>query len=198
MRTAILALAAFAIPGIAAAQTAGTVTNDLNLRAGPGQSHQVVTSMPSGSQVAILGCDDARGWCQVNYAGNTGYAASRYLAVNHNGETVVIAEQPGLIESVVGGAVDTVADTSNAVVGAVAGAVNGAVDAVTPDRQTVTYIERNPTQSVRFNGDVVVGADVPADVALQPVPETRYQYAYINERPVLVDPNSRRIVYVYN
>jgi hypothetical protein len=38
---------------------------------------------------------------------------------------------------------------------------------------------------------------LPADVALQPVPDYEYQYAYVNRVPVLVQPQTRRIVYIY-
>jgi hypothetical protein len=34
-------------------------------------------------------------------------------------------------------------------------------------------------------------------VQLRPVPDYNYRYVYVNRQPVLVDPASRRIVYVY-
>lgn len=51
---------------------------------------------------------------------------------------------------------------------------------------------------MQLGGDVVVGAEVPADVTFQEVPNYEYRYTRINDRPVLVDPGTRRIVYVYN
>lgn len=73
----------------------------------------------------------------------------------------------------------------------------GAVDAITPPETVRTYIETNPAQTVRLGGDVVVGAEVPGDVTFQTIPDYEYRYARINDRPVLVDPGTRRIVYVY-
>jgi len=44
---------------------------------------------------------------------------------------------------------------------------------------------------------VVVGASLPQTVVLNNVPDYRYQYVYVNDTPVLVDPLTRRIVYVF-
>ncbi|MGO7457722.1 DUF1236 domain-containing protein, partial [Rhizobium ruizarguesonis] len=46
-------------------------------------------------------------------------------------------------------------------------------------------------------GDVVVGAEVPADVTFQSLPDYEYRSTRITDRPVLVDPGTRRIVSVY-
>ena len=55
----------------------------------------------------------------------------------------------------------------------------------------------NPVGSVTVDGDVVVGYQLPADVDLIPVPNTRtYAYTYINDRPVLVDNSTRAIVWI--
>jgi hypothetical protein len=74
----------------------------------------------------------------------------------------------------------------------------GSVEAITPPDTVTTYIETNPGQTVDINGDVVVGAQVPGTVTFREIPDYQYRYARINDRPVLVDPGSRRIVYVYN
>jgi hypothetical protein len=55
----------------------------------------------------------------------------------------------------------------------------------------------NPVTPVYLNGEVVVGAGLPADVTLTPVPDYQYQYAYVNGQPVLVEPQSRRVTYIY-
>lgn len=52
-------------------------TSDLNLRAGPGTEHNVVAVMPEGAEVEMQQCQP--GWCEVTYAGTTGYAAEEYL-----------------------------------------------------------------------------------------------------------------------
>lgn len=61
--------------GIAAA---ATVTNDLNLRSGPGTNYRVIGTMPAGAYVDVRGCTG--NWCRVNWAGAVGYASASYLA----------------------------------------------------------------------------------------------------------------------
>lgn len=74
----------------------------------------------------------------------------------------------------------------------------GSVEAISPPETVTTYVQTNPAQTVRLGGDVVVGASVPNDVTFQEIPDYQYRYVRINDRPVLVDPGTRRIVYVYN
>ena len=84
-----------------------------------------------------------------------------------------------------------------AVVGGVAGAVIGDVseDALTP--ATRTYVLEHKTESVVIDGDVAVGAQIPETAQIQTIPESPYSYVYVDERPVLVDPQSRQIVHIY-
>ena len=42
----------------------------------------------------------------------------------------------------------------------------------------------------------MVGASLPETVTLAEVPDYEYRYVYVNGQPVLVEPQSRRIVYV--
>lgn len=88
-----------------------------------------------------------------------------------------------------------------AAVGGVAGATVGA--ALTPDEGTRVrqYVVTQRRPSVRVRDEVVVGYEVPSRVRLYPVPAnvgltTQYDYAVINNQPVLVDPQSRQIVYI--
>lgn len=65
-----------------------------------------------------------------------------------------------------------------------------------PD-EVVTYVEQNPTDPVVFEGDVRTGTMVPADVPLVAVPDQpRYSYIYVDDRPALVETNTRRVVWV--
>lgn len=64
---------------------------------------------------------------------------------------------------------------------------------------TIAYVESNPTASVTINteGELTAGTQVPAEVQLTEVPDTRYySYAYVNDRPVLVDTTSRTVIWV--
>ena len=86
-----------------------------------------------------------------------------------------------------------------AVVGGVAGAAVGA--ALSPEESTRvrTYVvaQRRPSYTVR--DEVVVGYRVPRRATLYMIPRdagitTMYRYTVINNRAVLVDPNTREIV----
>jgi hypothetical protein len=85
-----------ALPTTAGAQTIAQVTTDLNLRAGPGTNHGVITSMPRGAQVQVHQCPTS--WCQVSYGGVTGWASHSYLAagvaMQPRTRTYAVAPQP--------------------------------------------------------------------------------------------------------
>src|SRR5688572_6277755 len=49
----------------------------LNLRAGPSADAAVLTVLPAGARVEVLGGDE---WARVRYGSQTGYAARAYLA----------------------------------------------------------------------------------------------------------------------
>ena len=60
----------------------------------------------------------------------------------------------------------------------------------------MTYVRTNEVEPVYLDGEVVVGAGLPDTVEIRPIPEYDYNYVYVNRQPVLVEPESRRIVYV--
>jgi uncharacterized protein YraI len=68
---------------------------------------------------------------------------------------------------------------------------------IAPPSAVGSYITTNPGEAASLSGDIVVGAGLPQSVTLNPVPDYRYQYVYVNDTPVLVDPATRRIVYVF-
>ena len=84
-----------------------------------------------------------------------------------------------------------------AAIGGVAGAVMGDVseDALTPE--TRTYIMENRTESVVLDGDLAVGTVVPETATIQTVPNSNVQYVYVNDRPVVVEPETRKVIYIY-
>lgn len=51
----------------------------LNLRSGPGTSYSVITTMPGGAQVTILGTPTPDNWWPVQYNGQSGWADGNYL-----------------------------------------------------------------------------------------------------------------------
>lgn len=74
----VLPIAAGVIALSALPAAAAVVTNDLNLRQGPGTNYGVITSMPAGESVDVGGCTG--NWCEVNWRGYAGYASASYLA----------------------------------------------------------------------------------------------------------------------
>lgn len=72
-----LALSAGAFLVSAGIASAATVTNDLNLRSGPGTGYRVVDTMPAGAYVNVIGCSGS--WCRVSWRGRVGYASASYL-----------------------------------------------------------------------------------------------------------------------
>jgi Protein of unknown function (DUF1236) len=61
----------------------------------------------------------------------------------------------------------------------------------------ITYIERNPVDTVMIDGSVRRGAIIPRDVPLVEIPDQpRYSYVYVDERPALIDTGTRRVLWV--
>jgi hypothetical protein len=82
-----------------------------------------------------------------------------------------------------------------AVVGGTVGAAVGTAVAI-PDA-VISSVRSERAPSVVVQGPVEVDAVLPPDVELRPVPQyTEYRYAVVNDRRVLVDPRSRRVIRV--
>jgi outer membrane lipoprotein SlyB len=84
-----------------------------------------------------------------------------------------------------------------AAIGGAAGAIMGDIgeDAMTPE--TRTYIMENRTESVVLDSDLAVGTVVPETAPIQTVPNSNVQYVYVNDRPVVVEPETRKVIYIY-
>jgi hypothetical protein len=66
-----------------------------------------------------------------------------------------------------------------------------------PPDEVVTYVQRERVPSVRVDGDVTVGYAVPSNVELRTIPNhSRYSYTVINDRRVLVEPSTRKVIRV--
>jgi uncharacterized protein YcfJ len=99
----------------------------------------------------------------------------------------------GMVGGPVGAAV-------GAAVGAGVGAVAGGIADDTRPRFR-SYVEERHVPSYRYEREVRVGEDLPsAGVTYYEVPReygvTRYRYTVVNDRTVLVDPSTHRIVQV--
>ena len=73
---------------------------------------------------------------------------------------------------------------------------------VAPEQRTTIkeYVVKEKIRPHKLQSRVTVGATLPADVELAPVPETwgpsfrSYRYVYTGDDVILVDPSSRRVV----
>ncbi len=115
--------------------------------------------------------------------------------------TAAIAQESA-VTGAAGGAVTgaIVGGPVGAAVGGVVGAVAGiAIDP--PPEKVVTYVSQAPApaQTVVIKENVVVGAQLPEAIIVQPIPEDpRYAYAFVNEQRVIVEPSSRTVIQVVN
>lgn len=214
------AVSTLMLGGAALAQSAVVATTDLNVRAGPGPQYPIVGVIGADGQATLNGCLEASKWCQVSAAGVEGWAYSDYLIGDNAGVEVVVTERPAEMpvpvvtydsrqdDAALGGGVAGAATGAiagaiiggpvGAAVGGIAGAAGGGITgaAITPAPEVRTYIEQNPVDPVYLDGEVVVGASLPETVVMREIPDYEYRYVYVNGQPVLVEPESRRIVYI--
>ena len=194
------AAAALSVPANAA--TFVTATTPLNIRSGPGPQYGLVGSIPIRAQAALIGCVQGSLWCQVSYNGQQGWAYSQYLMAQLSGRDLVVAENLSAVPPVVyqapavtvGGAMPATPAITGTLV---APPVAAAPLALVPPEPVNSYVVGHPVATVYLNGEVVEGVGLPEDVAIAPVPGTDYDYAYVNSVPVLVEPSTRRVTYVY-
>ncbi|WP_332718446.1 DUF1236 domain-containing protein [Pelagibacterium mangrovi] len=212
--TVLAATAGLLMAGTALAQTAtATATTDLNIRSGPGPQFEAIGVIGSGETATVNGCITDSMWCEIDFNGTLGYAYSDYLTVESEagGEVIVLTERPPELVGVAEPSTTANSTMTGAAGGAIAGALLGgpvgaAIGAgvgasagivVDPPETARTYVTSNPMEPVYLEGEVVVGAQVPDTVVVQPIPEYEYEYVYINGQPVLIEPASREIVYIF-
>ncbi|TPK39123.1 DUF1236 domain-containing protein [Mesorhizobium sp. B2-5-4] len=70
---------------------------------------------------------------------------------------------------------------------------------IQPEQETVIkeYVKKQPLASVKVPGvELNIGTALPDTVELHEVPNVKYRYAVIDNRTVIVDPGTRKIVKV--
>jgi hypothetical protein len=75
---------------------------------------------------------------------------------------------------------------------------------ISPEQRTIIrgYVVEERVPPVTIEEDIVVGATLPAEIELVPVPEAwgpelrTYRYLYADDRVVLVEPDTRRVIEV--
>jgi Protein of unknown function (DUF1236)/Bacterial SH3 domain len=211
----VLSAAALAISGGSAlADIMATAGTNLNVRAGPGSNYPVVGTLGAGQAIGIDGCLNAGRWCRLS--SGEGWVSSRFLGSAVQGAPVVAYEggsttvvQPRGTDSAATGAITggaagaitggVLGGPAGAAIGGVAGFVGGGAvgTALNPPAHVRTYVTSHRIRPVEMRSGVTVGATLPAGVELGTIPDYQYRYAYVGDQPVLVEPGSRRIVYMY-
>jgi uncharacterized protein YraI len=195
---AFAASTAMAVP--ASAETIATAMTPLNIRSGPGPQFSVIGAIPNGGQTMIIGCIRDSLWCQVSYSGRQGWAYAEYLTARLSGRSLAVAERLTEFPTVTYQApVETVGTvTTPAITGTLIARPATSQPIVIAQPSAVgTYVVNHPVAPVYLNGEVVEDVGLPESVVLTPVPGSDYGYAYINNVPVLVEPSTRRVQYIY-
>lgn len=190
--------------GLAQADMSATTATDIEVRSGPGAEFPTVGVATRGSEATLDGCIEGSRWCRVDVNGMRGWVYAQYLSVEQNGTSVVVQDHRDDLgvptvtyeqtDSVNTGSVKP--DPDDELVGRV-DQNSGNVVAITPPGEIRTYIDENPVDTVQLDDDVAVGATLPESVEVHRIPNYQYSYVEVNRQPVLVDPGTRRVVYVY-
>ena len=111
----------------------------------------------------------------------------------------------GVASGVAGGAVigAIVGGPVGAAVGGVAGAAVGGILTAEETRRVRTYVAAQRSPSIRVAEPVTVGQPAPQVARLAPLPSSvglrnPYRYTVVNDRTVLVDPRTRKIIQIIN
>ena len=114
-----------------------------------------------------------------------------------------LAQGSGTVPGAVGGAAAgaAVGGPVGAAVGGVTGAIVGGALTADESARVRQYVVREKRPSVQVTESITVGEELPSTVEVYAVPEdvgvrTEHRYTVVNDRTVLVDPKTRRIVQV--
>ncbi len=173
----------------------GYSTAHLNLRSGPGTQYPIIGVMEYNVRSEITGCLADYSWCSITIAGLNGWADAQYLVVDKAGSILEVDEQGAATGIPVVAAEGVTEVVAGPTVGVVVGPA-GNVAAIVPEPAVVSYIAATPVPAVAVEGEIVVGAVLPAAVQLYDVPTSDYDYAIVNGNTVLVDASSRAVVYI--
>ena len=210
-----------AIAAPAFAQTEATTTTALNLRASPSEFSESQMILQSGETVMIEGCLEDLSWCKVG-AGEEmqamGWVSGDFIRTEEGADPVAQlnadGEQAVQLQIVTVETEDAGDDAEGAGVGAVlgalavaatggasgpivAGALGGAfagdvVEDITDEE--VTYVIDNRVETIFLDGEVVVGAVIPAEVETFEIPDSDFRYLVVNNTPVIVNAETGEIV----
>ena len=99
MRRLIGFAIACALAGASSAALAddGYVTGTVTMYAGPDMSYPAVDTIPAGEPVAIEGCDDGYGWCDVIWGEDRGWIPGNYIQYEYNDQPVLLPAYAAVI-----------------------------------------------------------------------------------------------------
>jgi hypothetical protein len=72
---------------------------------------------------------------------------------------------------------------------------------IEPEQEVVIreYVRERPLASIDLPGvELNIGSTIPREVELYEVPDVDYEYVVVDNRTVLVEPGTRRIVRIYD
>ncbi|MDX8432476.1 MULTISPECIES: DUF1236 domain-containing protein [Mesorhizobium] len=190
-----IAGALVAMSGAALAETAVSAVTDLNVRAGPGPQYPVIGVLAAGQSATLQGCIANSKWCTIAEANGQGWVYSDYVTADFGGNAVVLTRRPADAGIAV---VEAPTDElySDSYTGAIVSGDEPLDPIARPPAEVGTYVSTHRLDPVYLDGEVVTGATLPDSVELREIPDYDYRYVYVNNQPALVDPGTRRIVYV--
>ncbi|WP_157014475.1 DUF1236 domain-containing protein [Mesorhizobium xinjiangense] len=201
---AAVAVGILGLTGAVAAQSSVIATTDLNMRIGPGPQYGIVTVLPLDQPAYLNGCLETSGWCSISYGGREGWVYSDYLATDYAGRQVIVADHradlavPVVVYEGAGGAVVGGSTASDTLIGPADTTVGGYVEqTVRPPAEVRRYIYDRPAEPVYLERQIAVGTGLPPTVEVHEIPDYEYDYVYVNDQPMLIEPQTRRIVYIY-
>ncbi|TGQ74674.1 MAG: DUF1236 domain-containing protein [Mesorhizobium sp.] len=182
--------------GAALADTPVSAVTDLNVRAGPGPQYPVIGVLAAGQSATLNGCIENSKWCTIAEAGGQGWVYSDYVTADFGGSRVVLTQRPHGSRVAVVPPPDDIGDYPENYTGSI---ISGepVEDAIPrPPAEVRTYVDTHRLDPVYLDGEVVTGAVLPESVELREIPDYNYRYVYVNGQPALIDPQTRRIMYV--
>lgn len=72
---------------------------------------------------------------------------------------------------------------------------------IAPEQETVIkeYVHKQPLASVNLPGvELNIGTALPDTVELHKIPDVKYEYVVVDNRTVVVDPGTRKIIKILN
>ncbi|WP_198651612.1 SH3 domain-containing protein [Dyella sp. C11] len=89
---AVMLLFGLASPAAFAQGQSGVVTAYVDLYAGPDTGYPTIMQLPAGTAVAIQGCTEGWGWCDVIAGGTRGWVAGTFVQYMYQSQPVYVAD----------------------------------------------------------------------------------------------------------